>query len=698
MTSIDRKFNYGLLITTPLGTDESALEDEMEYSEEYKGLFYQMGHPYQTSDTGGAIYILDDGNPGEKYDEIEFAVEGTIINVRTTNFKADNLKIQFGGSSAIGSLSTNNLTETNCEIGFMGGSVSSYSQSTGKRYGNAINVVGSINTTNNLPVTTGFVVNNNYIYQNFESGIGLQVSNSGVAHMEKALISNNVLEYSNYNIEYSVHSTATSGDSFNNSYINDFTIENNIMRYAGYGTCENGNSEEYSSHIRTWYENSGSYNRINGTMKISNNMFYKQKTQAYIFRTNGNKYPILSRNRFYGYSTDLFGQDSNDTDASNIGFNKMLLSSKYPNNSFDVLDESNAPSNLSGTTGALAWNYDASTYTLSITGTGAMADYAEDNRAPWYQFKDYIANLVIGEDVTYIGKWAFSNLDYLSTIRIDAKSLQDLSVDPSNVNFGDNYTFYEVGKKGPGTTVIFGPNVKRIPRMLFQPAPDYSHHSNNTKVVFEGNNITTIGNYGLSHFNGYGFVIPEGVKTVSGLSIGYGNAKVIILPDSLNQLTHYSVNGNKQMEKLVMGSSMSLIYTFAIGSASSLKTLVIPHVTNPSDIYESTLNTSQLITVYGDESTQEWVNNLKTTYFKNLEYKPLSEYKSTIYSSDNSINAQVGFKDSYTFTTDKNVKVYYAYVDSNNIIHPFSEINVERQGSTYTINDIRSEVYIEFSD
>ena len=323
-----------------------------------------------------------------------------------------------------------------------------------------------------------------------------------------------------------------------------------------------------------------------------------------------------------------------------------------------------------------------------------MADYTEENRAPWYKYRDYINTINIGEDVTTLGKWAFTDIGYLTTLRIDSIRLNDLSFDPSNVNNGNNYTFYEIGKKGKGTTLIFGPNVTRVPRMLMKPAPNYVVHSNNTQIIFEGNNIKTISHYGLASFKGYGYAVPEGVNDIGGLSIGYGDARVIVLPDSLDKLTNYSVNGNKKLEKLVMGSSMSLIDQNSLGNSVSLKTLVIPHITDPSDIYSSTLSTTQLITVYGDESTEAWVNNLVSTYNKNLEYKPLSEYKINIMSNLD-ISGEVTYGESFTFNTTREVKVYYVYIDSNNQKHLFNEVNVERNNNNYTINNIKSDLYIE---
>ena len=44
----------------------------------------------------------------------------------------------------------------------------------------------------------------------------------------------------------------------------------------------------------------------------------------------------------------------------------------------------------SGNTGPLRWEYNAGTNTLSITGTGAMPNYASTNDQPWKAFQSGI--------------------------------------------------------------------------------------------------------------------------------------------------------------------------------------------------------------------------------------------------------------------------------------------------------------------
>ncbi len=53
---------------------------------------------------------------------------------------------------------------------------------------------------------------------------------------------------------------------------------------------------------------------------------------------------------------------------------------------------------------------------LTISGTGAMADYASANASPWYSNRKSITRIEVGEGVTHIGNRAFSHCDEATSI------------------------------------------------------------------------------------------------------------------------------------------------------------------------------------------------------------------------------------------------------------------------------------------
>ena len=64
----------------------------------------------------------------------------------------------------------------------------------------------------------------------------------------------------------------------------------------------------------------------------------------------------------------------------------------------------------SGTCGTnVNWHLDTSTGQLTISGSGAITSYSDKTYVPWYSHRDSIKNVVIGDGVTSIGNYAFSN-------------------------------------------------------------------------------------------------------------------------------------------------------------------------------------------------------------------------------------------------------------------------------------------------
>lgn len=70
----------------------------------------------------------------------------------------------------------------------------------------------------------------------------------------------------------------------------------------------------------------------------------------------------------------------------------------------------------------LFWDYDPETHVFTITGSGAMYDYASSGLRPWYDYRADITSLILPEGLTYIGIRAFmgcaslTNLDWPSTL------------------------------------------------------------------------------------------------------------------------------------------------------------------------------------------------------------------------------------------------------------------------------------------
>lgn len=90
--------------------------------------------------------------------------------------------------------------------------------------------------------------------------------------------------------------------------------------------------------------------------------------------------------------------------------------------------KSAATSGTCGATGSdVKWNFDTATGTLTISGTGAMADYTVNGTVddrPWKDYAESITKVQISEGVTSLGRCAFQNLTALKETNIPASITQ----------------------------------------------------------------------------------------------------------------------------------------------------------------------------------------------------------------------------------------------------------------------------------
>jgi len=112
-----------------------------------------------------------------------------------------------------------------------------------------------------------------------------------------------------------------------------------------------------------------------------------------------------------------------------------------------------------GTTGPLTWSLNQSTGTLTITGNGEMPDYLDEYSPdplpiPWYEYREFINTVVIGNGVTKIGTHAFKNCYNLSSINI-----------PNGVTSLGGWTFFGCYNL---SSVIIPNSVLSIPRSTFR--------------------------------------------------------------------------------------------------------------------------------------------------------------------------------------------------------------------------------------
>lgn len=79
-----------------------------------------------------------------------------------------------------------------------------------------------------------------------------------------------------------------------------------------------------------------------------------------------------------------------------------------------------------GLTWTLTQHEDGTTYTLTISGTGAMADYTKASDQPWYSYANAITAVTLENGVTAIGAHSLRELTAINTPLALPRSLEKI--------------------------------------------------------------------------------------------------------------------------------------------------------------------------------------------------------------------------------------------------------------------------------
>ena len=168
----------------------------------------------------------------------------------------------------------------------------------------------------------------------------------------------------------------------------------------------------------------------------------------------------------------------------------------------------------SGTCGVgVSWNYDPSTYTLSITGFGDMEDYPNNDDMPWLNIRQDITTVHIGYGVISVGDRAFFQCYKLTSVII-ADSVEDIG----------HSAFANCRELG---SVALSKNLSVIGKYAF------STCGNLSKIVIP-NSVITIGENAFSGCASLTeIIIPNSVKTIKEFAFAGTAIKEVTIPDSV---------------------------------------------------------------------------------------------------------------------------------------------------------------------
>ena len=191
------------------------------------------------------VYLYSkEGNPAKRFNSIELLTKGHIIK-GSGNIVVDNLCLKYCGSHGIGFGTIDSLTVTNCELGWIGGSIQAegiFGRNHPTRYGNAIEIYGGCKY---------FYVDNCYIYQVYDAAITHQHQGDGneTIRMENVTYSNNLVEDCVYSIEYFLGRPRVEEAKH---MMENILMCNNILRSAGEGWGYQRPDKTTPAQIKSW--------------------------------------------------------------------------------------------------------------------------------------------------------------------------------------------------------------------------------------------------------------------------------------------------------------------------------------------------------------------------------------------------------------------------------------------------------------
>ena len=256
--------------------------------------------------TYGDLYLrCNVGNPGGVFKSIEALPRRNMFYVKSNkDVRIDNLCLKYIGCHAIsaGGALVEGLKVTNCEIGWVGGTIQHYlgtdpnypqgGRGTVTRYGNGVEIYGGCDD---------YEVSNCYIYQMYDAGITHQVSTFGRTYqMKNVRYLNNLVEYCVYSIEYFLEINGGS----ENCFMDNIEMSGNILRMCGYGWGQQRHNKHTPAHIKGW-----SYTNTARNYSVHDNVFDRAAYRmVHLVAEKAESLPEMYNNTYVQYAGNMIGQ------------------------------------------------------------------------------------------------------------------------------------------------------------------------------------------------------------------------------------------------------------------------------------------------------------------------------------------------------------------------------------------------------
>ena len=236
--------------------------------------------------------------------------------------------------------------------------------------------------------------------------------------------------------------------------------------------------------------------------------------------------------------------------------------------------KSAATSGTCGATGSdVKWNFDTATGTLTISGTGAMADYTKnitssDADQPWKAYTNEIKQVCIKNGVTRIGAFAFNGLGTVESYQIagSVATVGEWAIDSTAVNN------FDVDSNSKGLTVVDGALLTKDQKELLA-FPCGNESIKKYTLPQETKTISAGAFSGASHLEAIDLTNVEAIGSLAFMNAGI---KKLEIPETANTVMNWAFAGCNAMEQLTISSSnLSMGDNAVFPGCTALKSLKI---------------------------------------------------------------------------------------------------------------------------
>lgn len=200
----------------------------------------------------------------------------------------------------------------------------------------------------------------------------------------------------------------------------------------------------------------------------------------------------------------------------------------------------------------LEWSFSGGT--LTISGSGAMTDYNEINKAPWYEHREEITAVILPEKLESIGALSFYGCDSLKSIAI-----------PEKVQKIGDRAFYECGNL---RIAILPSSLKAIGRSAF-------YRCEKLEAISLPEGIEKIGDKAFYFCRSIATVtIPESVKSLGNQVFTYCKSLVRVeIKAPLKSIPEWSFYGCDNLAEIKLPDTVTDIGEYAFRRCESLSTI-----------------------------------------------------------------------------------------------------------------------------